>query len=218
MRTEAHLQADGGHRVRIRGVGGSRPERAPVAEGPLPAVCIVLSASTEEKFPIQASRYRWADPRLIRRQFFRHCLQEREVDGRDDRRDLSASARDQHRLPSEGRTIDRLREVVAKLVCADGRENLGKTEVIELRSLRLRYGQQNGRRFVGQRMRKRGNVRYRGLARHGSPRKRKSEGTHLTAPWIYLLIEIAPAAAAATVFGGIRGHRTAGDALSPGRS
>ena len=122
-----------------------------VAEGPLPAVCIVMSASTEEKFPIRASRYRWADPRLIRRQLFRHCLvfsllhclQEREVDGRDDRRDLSASARDQHRLPSEGRTIDRLREVVAKLVCADGRENLGRTEVIELRCPTSKNGRIN---------------------------------------------------------------------------
>ena len=69
-----------------------------------------------------------------------HCLQEGEVGDRDDWRDLSASARSQHWLPSENRAIDPLREVIAKFVCADGGEHLGRTEVIELRCHTLKNG------------------------------------------------------------------------------
>ena len=97
---------------------------------------------------MQAPRYRWADLQLIRRQLFPHCLlsslphclQEGQVDDRDDCRDLFSSANDQHRLYSEGRAIDRLREVVAKLVCADGGQNLGRTEAIALRCHTSKYG------------------------------------------------------------------------------
>src|SRR5208282_215813 len=95
----------------------------------------------EEEFPMQAPRHFRTDSRLIRRQLLLPCLvsslphrlQKGEVEDRDDRRDLSAMPSDEHRLNSEGGTIDRLREVVAKLVRADGGQNSGRIEVMELR-------------------------------------------------------------------------------------
>ena len=70
----------------------------------------------QKNLPIQASRHGWTDPRLIRRQLFPHCLvssllhglQESKVAYRDDRRNLSSSAHDQHRISSEGRVIPSL--------------------------------------------------------------------------------------------------------------
>jgi hypothetical protein len=86
------------------------------------------------------SRQRWADSRLVGWRHFTHCLipsslhsrQEIEVSDRDDSRDISSSAHDQHRFVSEGGAADHLRELAVKLVRTYRAMKLGTTEAIGL--------------------------------------------------------------------------------------